>query len=187
MPTTDAMRTPLLFLAIAFCCGCSNGSQKGKFAVSGSESHALASHPGSLVILRGQPLDDNQPAGADRPLMYVLVICPGLQTNGFGSEADEGSFRSTHKLTWFAQPNDVTIEFTWDRSKDTVEIHGERYGRTGGNIFVIVRQLDGTISSWQVDSVEPDADAKRVMRHIREELSNKKVIADVKLVELDAE
>src|SRR5687768_12014125 len=117
------MRTPLplLLALIAYCCGCSDGSQKGKFAVSASETHALANHPGSLLILHGQPLNTNhQPAGADRPLIYMLVVCPDLQANGSGSEAGDGSFLSTHKLTWFATPNDVTVEITWDRSKDTV-------------------------------------------------------------------
>jgi hypothetical protein len=187
---SNAMQTPLplLLALIAFSCGCSDGSQKGKFAVSGSESHALANQPGSLVILRGQPLNaDHQPAGADRPLMYMLVVCPGLQANGSESEAGAGSFRSTHKLTWFATPNDVTIEIIWDRSKDTVELHGQKYNRPDGNIFVVVRELDGTISSWQVDSVEPDADVNQVMRHIREELSSNKLITDARLVELNIE
>ena len=167
------------------CIGC-DGRQKGKFAVSGSESHSLDSQTGSLTVLRGHALTaDYQPRGTDKPLIYWLIICPGLQANGSGSESSEGSYRSVHKETWFATPNDVTIELAWDRRDDAVAIHGERYNRSDGNVFVVVRESDGTVSSWQIENVDDDAKLSEVMRHIRERLPDNKVVAKAKLIEMD--
>lgn len=190
MQYSRAMPTPLplLLVLIALCSGCFDGRQKGKFAVSSSGECALANHPGSLVILRGHALTrDNQPTGADVPLLHVLIVCPGLKANGSGSDSSEGTYRSIHKLTWFATPNDVTSEFSWDRARNIVEIHGQQYDRVDGSIFVVVRHADGTVTSWQVNSIDGNIDEKDLLRHIREQLPKNQIIADVELVERDAQ
>lgn len=178
-------RISSLLLVVAFVCFGCDWRQKGKFAVSGSKSHALASHAGSLTILRGHALTtDYQPTGDDTELLCWLVVCPGLLANGSGSESNEGTYRSVHKETWFAASHDVTIELAWDRRNDDIEIHSKRYKRSDGNTFVIIRDADGGVSSWQIKGVEGNADHARVMRHIREQLPDNELVATVKLVEV---
>ena len=174
-----------LLLLLAFVAGCIDGRQKGKFAVSGSSFRALANYPGSFIELRGRALaDDDQPTGASKPLMYILVVCPGLQSSGSGSEAADDSYQSTHRIVWRAQPKDVAIEFTWNRAEDTVQIHGSHYRRTEGNIFVVIREKNGNISTWQVQNIDASADVNDVLHHIREQLPDVPILADLNLTEI---
>ena len=174
-----------IVLAVA-CVGCYDANQKGSFGVSSSESLAIEQHPGFLTILRGYALNaNNEPTGPERPLIYWLTICPGLQANGSGTESGDSSHRSVHKQTWFAQPNDVVIEVDWDRLNDNVIMHGKQYVRSDGNVFVIVRESDGKISSWQIKGNEDSSDPKEVMKSIRSKLPDNKWVAGVELVELD--
>lgn len=181
------MSLPLLLILIVLCGGCFDGAQKGKFAVTRSAEVPLANYPGKLVSLSGHALSsDYQSVAMNVPLLHVLVVCPGLKVSGSGSKASDGTFLSTRKLTWFTGPRDVTVEFSWDRASDTVDVGGKIFDRKDGEILVAVRNSDGRITTLQVASIDANVSNEEVLRHVKKELTGKQLVADVNLLRLAA-
>ncbi|MEM7475329.1 MAG: hypothetical protein AAF483_10085, partial [Planctomycetota bacterium] len=129
----NRLATILLLVLTAFA-GCIDGRQKGEFSVGGTESRALASCTGSLTTFTGQSLSrDHTPSGADRPLLHVLVVCPGFEANGSQSDIDHGAYESVYKQSWFADLTTSEVTIRLDRRNDLVEFNDEEFRRSEGN------------------------------------------------------
>jgi hypothetical protein len=144
--------------------------------------------PGSLITFRGYALTtEGELSGAEKPLMYWLTICPGLQANGSEQQPNHDEYRSVYKQTWFATPNDVTIELAWDRRTDSITLNGQQHQRSDGNVFVVLREVDGSVSSWQIESPADSPHAGDVLKYVQSKLPENKFVRSVRLVQMDSD
>jgi hypothetical protein len=157
--------------------GCADGTQKGAFAVSSSESQAIGKNGSTLITLRGTALANNyQPTGPTTPLIYWLIVSSGLQVNGSSSESSNDAYHSVRKESWTVGQNEITFELNWDRRSDRVEVDGMKYDRARGNVFVVVCKDKDNKTSFQIESVQGEPDLPSLIEHIRRKLPDNEAI-----------
>jgi len=163
----------LLVLGIVNC-----PFQLGRFTTDADRSVAVLPQPGFIEIVEGTA------SGSDalhQDLLYLLIVCPDVQTHGSGSGMKMDTFVTTLDYTWDANPDRISIQVKWNRETDKIVIGNQKFSRETGNVFVVRREASGKISSFQLPSLGPHASFPEVLEHIQQEMPNDRFIADLKL------
>ncbi len=151
------MRLGRTLTAIALCAAGCGGAQEGKYANSGNREVAVLPGVGSILIARGAALRDSAIVGPEENLLYVLVVCPGLEGGSTGGRSNVGRFTSEYWRRWSTSAGEISLAFSWNRVTDTVHIAGREYDRGHGNAFVVRR--DAATGAWSAYQVSRDRSA----------------------------
>jgi hypothetical protein len=173
---------PAVILLTAWLCGCDDGSQKGRFSVSGSSSRSVAKVTGSFTVVHGDPLPPAAQSTGTQPLLYLLVLFPSVRATGASTSSEEGAYVSTYRESWRTPQGDVAVEVKWDRSKDTVTAGGATFDRQRGNVFVVVRDASGKLTVTQAGPVDAGLDEFAALPKIQGLLPADSPAKDVALV-----
>lgn len=183
------MRDLCLFLLVCtfFQAGCSDGLQKGKVAVSGERSRSFKAPSGTLMIVRGHALTaDHQPIGPESPLLCFVLINRGIQARGCDFQSTHLSYESAFQFNWqFADSADISLDASWDRRTDVVEINGNAYNRADGNVLMLVLESNERIAVRQVCDVSTSCDPFELLEDVQKKAINEKVIQELELVPAD--
>jgi hypothetical protein len=169
-----------LLLAIGLT-GCHDGRQHGQFSSMGSSMTPLEPTPGVLGIVSGYALAaDGRHAGDKQTLLYLLVVCPGIDPRDNGISENDGPYTTTLKYSWGTE---ISVSIPWDRRADTVSIGGRAFDRSKGNVLVIRRGSDGKFTGQQLKSLDAKGRhllCETVLLHIREQLPGDAVVASLR-------
>ena len=171
----------ILALAAAAMPGC--GVQRGRFTATGERSVAVLPVPGFVQIVSGYGPAPDGTTNSPQNLLYLLVICPGIQVQGSGSSTDYGEKTTRINHTFETPAGILSLPVIWDRQADTVEVGGRVYPRERGNVFLVRREPNGKLESQQLPDLGPSADFPDVLRHVREHTTNDSLLASLKLVQ----
>jgi hypothetical protein len=152
--------------------------QFGRFTTDASRSVAILPQPGLIEIVEGTP------SGSDalhQDLLYLLVVCPNVQTHGSGSGMKMDTFVTTLNYTWDANPDSISIQVKWNRETGKITIGVQKFSRENGNVFVVEGETSGKISGYQLPSLGSHAGFPEVLRHIQQEMPNDNIIDALKL------
>ncbi len=147
--------------------GC-GGAQGGKFANTSNRESTIVPNVGFILIARGAPLRHSAVTGPEANLLYVLVVCPGMQGELTGTRSNIGRFTSDYWHSWSTPLGEVSLSFIWDRVADTVHLAASDYQREHGNAFIVRR--DPTVGTWraqQLSSIDPQLSAAEALREIQ--------------------
>lgn len=160
--------------------GC--GDQRGRFTTNGEDSRALSSQPGCIDLVYGYATEQsNANTSQLQNLIYLLIVCPGIQAQGSGTSSDYGRYVTRIIFTWDTKAEKISVPLVWDREADTVAISGQKYAREKGNVFVVRRESNGKLAGQQLASLGPHAQFAEVLQHVRQQLTNDELIASLKL------
>ena len=163
----------LVVLGVLYC-----GFQLGHFTTDASRSVAISPQPGLIEIVEGTP------SGSDalhQDLLYLLIVCPDVQTHGSGNGINMDTFFTTLNYTWDINPGNISIQVKWNRQTDRVLIGDQKYIREKGNVFVVERGVTGKINSYQLPSLGSHASFPEVLKHVQQEMPNDKLVTTLKL------
>ena len=145
-----AMHRLLPIVLLLMTAGCDSGIQKGRFAVERERSLSLASHTGCLCIISGHSLSqDDQIGGPLQDLIYLVIVCPGVYSQGSDSSSQHKDYHSTFTYTWKDKLGQVPVSICWNRRTDTITIGGQEFKRGNGNVFVVRHPRGGQETSQQ--------------------------------------
>jgi len=105
--------------------------------------------------------------GPPRPLLYIVIFCPGVTTGPTGQSTEHDTLVSRFEHTWGLRPSPFSIRLDWDRERDTVSAAGRTFQREKGNVFVLRRQPDGRFVAQQLPSLQDTVDFQAVLRHVK--------------------
>src|ERR1039458_8674742 len=171
----------ILLLVIAFgLIGC--GAQRGRFLTTGSQEAPLSPETGSIDIVDGYSTKAFKGTNAvPRHLLYVVIVCPGVQELGMSSGADYGEYITTLDHRWSTKTGVVAASVSWDRRTDTVEIGKQKFSRDKGNVFIVRCEPNKEVVGQQLTSLVPNAGFHQVLDHVRQQLPNDEFIGSLKL------
>jgi hypothetical protein len=152
--------------------------QRGHFVTTGDRSAALLSQVGLIEIVEGYSNDSD---AVYQDLIYLLVVCPGVQTHGNGSGIDMGKYVTTLNYSWNAEPEGISIQLQWDREADIVYIGNRKFERARGDVFVVKRLSNGELECHQLPSLGKHADFLKVLTHIQQEMRGDELITSLQL------
>jgi hypothetical protein len=174
------MRVSRILVVIALCAAGCGGAQEGKYANSSNREAAVIPHVGLVLIARGAALRSSALVGPEVNLLYVLVVCPGLQGESAGARSNVGRFTSEYSHTWSTSAGDVSFSFSWDRVTDTVHIARGEYARARGNAFVVRRDAATALwSAQQRSNIGSQVNLSEALRQIQSQLSGDPVITSL--------
>ena len=175
----------VLALSAAVSCGCDDGSQRGRFAVSSHSSRAVAGTTGAFTVLSGDPLPlAPGAAGGSTTLMYVLVLAPGVSATGSGAGADNERDVTRCTWEWSTARGKIKAELTWDRRTDVVTVGGAKFDRGTGNAFVLVVTDAGGVSATQAGTVAAAPTEEAALQQIQASLPATSPAKNVALVSI---
>jgi hypothetical protein len=177
------LKSIALLSAIAFgVVGCD--VQRGRFTTSGVNSLAFSSHLGCIDIVDGYGAKPfNEKDAVEQHLLYVMIVCSGVQEFKSGSNSDYGKYVTTLNHTWDTKTGTLAVSIHWDRQADTVAIGKQKFTREKGNVFVVRLEANKEIVGQQLTSVGPHADFQQLLEHVHQMLPNDELIASLKLHE----
>lgn len=114
-------------------------------------------------------------------LLYVLIVCPGVQELGMSSGTDYGDYVTTLDHTWGTKTGAITVSIPWDRRTDTVTIGKQTFSREKGNIFVVRVEPNKELVGQQLTSLGPNASFHQVLEYICQQLPKDEFIRSLKL------
>jgi hypothetical protein len=152
--------------------------QLGRFNTDASRSAAISPEHGLIEIVEGSPsgLD-----GDHQDLLFLLVVCPKIQTHGEGSGMKMDTFVTTLNYSWDANPDKISIQVKWNRQTDKITIGDQEFIREKGNAFVIERETSGKINGHQLSSLGSHASFQEVLNHAQKEMPDDKLISSLKM------
>jgi hypothetical protein len=175
-------REGVVLLALAVLFGCDIGAGP-KFVAPSASSVELSSHNGVFWIVPGSAVLEGGTLGPQQNLIYILVVCPSLSANGHGTGTEHQRRLNTYTSRWNTQNGEIAVRVTWDKSSDMVLIGSQRFDRTAGNTFVVIRNLNGLFTAKQLASPGPDCTPPVALEFIRNRMTNDTLIAAVHLAE----
>jgi hypothetical protein len=152
--------------------------QLGRFTTDASRSIAISPEKGLIEIIEGTP---NGLDALHQDLLFLLVVCPNIQTHGEGSGMKMDTFVTTFNYSWGANPGAISIQVRWNRQTDKILIGDQKFIREKGNVFVVERETSGKIIGYQLSSLGSHAGFQEVLDHVQREMPNDKVISSLKL------
>lgn len=69
----------------------------------------------------------------------------------------------------------------WDKREDKVLLGKRQFARSLGNVFVLIRQTDGSETAIQLPNPSSDLPPKDVLQLIKGHMTNDSIIAAIKL------
>jgi hypothetical protein len=111
------MRLGRTLTAIALCAAGCGGAQEGKYANSGNREVAVLPGVGSILIARGAALRDSAIVGPEENLLYVLVVCPGLEGGSTGGRSNVGRFTSEYWRRWSTSAGEISLALAGTASR----------------------------------------------------------------------
>jgi hypothetical protein len=157
----------LVAFALFATVGCDGGTQRGRFVVSGSSSHAVTGGAGDLTIVQGDATPLGPQSTGQQPLLYILTLAPNVQASGGGESHSDGSTTSDWKWRWQTPSGEVGIDLSWDRESDRVTAGGTTFDRQRGNAFVLIRDSTGKVSATQLGPIDAGLDMSKALEQIR--------------------
>jgi hypothetical protein len=134
------------------------------------------------LVVKGCSLGpQHKSVGLTENLVYLVVACPGLVSSGTAESSKGDTVVNVFTYTRKTPSGSVPISLKWDRRDDIVTMGGQRFGRETGNVFTVRREMNGQIISRQVSSLGPNADFPSLLRHVREQLPNDKIIDSLRI------
>lgn len=174
------MRFGRIIVAIAICAVSCLGAQESKYANSGNRETAVLPGVGLILISRGAALRDSAVVGGEENLLYVLVVCPGIEGGSTGGGSNIGRFTSEYWDKWSTSAGEISLAYSWNRVTDTVHIAGREFDRGHGNAFVVRRDpATGAWSANQLPSIGPQLSPPDALRQIQSQLSDDPVISSL--------
>lgn len=170
-----------MILIAALLASCDYDLQRGQFAVGGGTARPVSEMAGELMIIHGDPLPLTPASNGLQPLMYILVIAPGLSVSGVGSRAYNESYVSTFYWNYTTTQGQVEMKLTWNRQRDEVFACGSRFDRKKGNGFVLIRDPAGQVVATQVGPINAGLDKLAALQQIRAALPAASVAKNVTL------
>jgi len=152
-------------------------AQRGHFSTTGDRSTSL-SQVGLVDIVEGHSNDKDAPS---QDLMYVLVVCPGVEAHGSSSGIKMEQYLTILNYSWNTGSSGISVQVQWNRDSDIVSIGDKSFARDKGNVFVVRREAGGKIAGQQLSSLGMHAAFPEVLRHAQQELTNDQLIASLKL------
>ena len=162
--------------------GCDGGEQRGQYVVRSSGSRSLTGISGKLTIVRGDPTPVTLQSTGQLPLLYLLVVAPGVEAFGSGNSTSHGKYVSSWTWTWETNNDKVSIECSWDRRKSTVSAGGTTFDWKLGGAFVIVREPSGKVTLTQVGTIDAGLDEFAALQQIQSKLPQSSPAKTVKLI-----
>jgi hypothetical protein len=156
--------------------------QRGRFSTSGDSSEAFLSHLGCIEIVSGSGSKPFNTVDSDEQnLLYLLIVCPGVQVHGSGSSSDYGEYITTLNHSWDTEAGTISVKVCWDRQSDTVSIGKDEFARDKGNVFVVQFDAGGKMAAQQLASLGPHVGFQEALQNIQRQLSNDGLITSLKL------
>ncbi len=171
----------VILIAAAMLPGCDDGFQHGQFAVSGHASRTVNEMVGELMILRGDPLPLTAASDGSQPLMYILVIAPGVNS-GLGSGTADETYLSALQWNFTTAQGPDSIKLKWDRRTDQVSASGMTFDRKQGIGFVLIREASGNVSVTQVAAINAGLDEFVALKQIQAAIPSMSAAKSVTLV-----
>ena len=179
--TKAAVKSHSLLLLLCSLSACDIGGG-GKFVAPSARGMDLASHNGNLTIVPGNALsDDGRTMGPQQNLLYLLVVCPEMSASKHGTGTTFGRSVNTYSSFWETAKGKVSVPVDWNKVTDIVTIDRRKFRRETGNVFVIVRQPSGAITTRQLPSPSEEANEPRILRYIQQQLTNDALVASIRL------
>lgn len=169
----------LLVIIAAGSIGCN--VQRGRFVTTGGQDAPLSPQTGSIDIVDGYSAKANGTNAVPQHLLYVLIVCPGVQELGMSSSTDYGDYVTTLNHTWSAKTGAFAVSIPWDRRTDIVEIGKQKFSREKGNVFLVRAEPNKEIVGRQLTSLGPNAGFHQVLEHVRQQLPKDEFIGSLKL------
>jgi len=143
----------MLVLGTVLAAGCDNGSDVRPFTINSIETVPLEGVCGGFVVVHGNVAARSSMSSFPKPLLFMLVVAPGLEGSGGSKRTEAESMKTT--IQWECSNAGAKIDaaLSWDRAKDMVEVEGRQFRRSDGQAFVFVRTKDG---GWDVRQVAVD-------------------------------
>lgn len=163
-------RLALVIGAPVLLYGCGGGAQSGAYTVSGDVSFGLSGVSGDFTIIKGDIAPLTATSTNDRPLMYYLMVAPGIVSKGSGNGANHGECVSTSHWKWITDQSEFRVEAGWDRCSGQVSIGDEKFDYKNGNAFVIIRLPSGKLTTQQCGSFDSKLTKEEVFKRIKESL-----------------
>jgi len=154
------------------------------YSVTGQMGLPLYSgHVGQLTVIQGRPRKNGTPALHN--WLYVMIICRDVQaaesrSSSSGINKDIMSYPLFH-YGWATQNGTADVSFRWNTWTDSVSIGEQKFKRKNGNVFVVVRNPDGQLTTQQCGSLGPSAASTEIVPHIREQLPQDALVASVRV------
>ena len=164
--------------------------KRSQFYPSGQKSLNSSSHVGELVVVYGQsPLTSEDAKTAYQNYLYVMIVCPGVKAAESKAHQDgiEGDLMSAPVIyhSWETTTGAVRVHFTWDTRSDTVSVGREKFSRKSGNVFVLIRNVNGSVLAQQCGNLDSQADFPELMQHLRRLFSTNNLVSSVKFYRID--
>ena len=119
--------------------------------------------------------------------LYVMLIFPGVRaaeshshTSGLGP-GEESSVECHYD--WETITGSAHLSLLWNTRSDSIAIGRQRFERKNGNVFVVVRNTNGELTSQQCGNLGPLAEVSEIVRHIRQQLPRDELVASVRMSE----
>ena len=178
-------RLVLFISTLIFLHGCGGGAQGSAYTIYGDVSFALAGIAGDFTIIRGDVAQTTTTRIHETPLMYYLVVAPGIVGKGSGNGASHAECVSTSNWKWITDQSEFRVEARWDRCTGQVSIGDEKFDYKNGNAFVIIRLPSGKLTAQQCGSFDSKLTKEEVFKHIKESLRDDSPAKSVEVYQWD--
>jgi hypothetical protein len=175
----------LLLIGVLGFCGVSlvvlfvESSQRGfaiQGGIGGGEDWTLVNADGVPAGKYGQVQN-----GTNKRLLTILFVAPGA--SGPKEQTwDSGSRIAEFDASMGRGEKRVDMGASWDKIDDVVTIEGREYDRRRGELFVVVKPLDGPARVWQLP-FKPEGlpQDERVIRHLKKHLPQVEAVQAIDL------
>lgn len=119
--------------------------------------------------------------GDQQNLIYLLVVCPQLNAISRGTTTEFGRRFNAYICHWESSEKKVNVTMKWDKREDKVLLGKRQFARSLGNVFVLIRQTDGSETAIQLPNPGSDLPPKDVLQFIKGHMTNDSIIAAIKL------
>ena len=172
----------IVFWTLTALLGCDDGAQYGQFVINSNSSSAVSGIAGYLTVVRGDLTPLTSRSTGQQPLMYILVVAPGVKGFGSGTSACHGNYVSSWIWTWQTSTGTVSIELSCDRRTGIVTAGGTTFGWKLGSAYVLVRDMSGNVSATQVGTIDAGVDRFVALQQIQAKLPQTSAAKTVTLV-----